>query len=84
MSEWKTTINVEFQRLYDEGMREGKHGHYETMFAAMHAAYAPHLRALQDAVDSFSATSCQDAERFAELQIQAVALLPTHHIGDER
>ena len=36
----KTAINIEAQRLYNEGMRSGKHGHYETMFVAMHQAYA--------------------------------------------
>lgn len=45
--ELKTAINVEFQRLYDEGMVSGKHGHYETMFGAMHRAYAPYLSALE-------------------------------------
>ena len=38
--EQKTAINKRCQELYDAGMREGKHGHYETMFRAMHRAYS--------------------------------------------
>lgn len=46
--EQKTAINKRFQELYDAGMAAGKHGHYETMFAAMHEAYAalPHSKAV--------------------------------------
>lgn len=35
----KSAINRRFQELYDAGMQAGKHGHYETMFIAMHEAY---------------------------------------------
>jgi hypothetical protein len=38
--EQKSVINRRFQELYDAGMQSGKHGHYETMFVAMHQAYA--------------------------------------------
>jgi hypothetical protein len=30
--EQKTARNIRVQKRYDELMREGKHGHYETMF----------------------------------------------------
>lgn len=39
----KAAINARFSELYDQGMREGKHGHYETCFRAMHEAYAPYV-----------------------------------------
>ena len=38
--EQKSWVNTRFQTYYDEGMRLGAHGHYETMFGAMHRAYA--------------------------------------------
>ena len=41
--EQKTTINKRFQELYERGRRRGTHGHYETMFGAMHQAYAEFL-----------------------------------------
>lgn len=34
----KTELNAFVQNLYDEKMREGKHGHYETMFYVVHQA----------------------------------------------
>jgi hypothetical protein len=34
----KTEMNCFVQNLYDEKMREGKHGHYETMFHVVHRA----------------------------------------------
>ena len=34
----KTEMNYFVQNLYDEKMREGKHGHYETMFHVVHCA----------------------------------------------
>jgi len=34
----KTEMNCFVQTLYDEKMREGKHGHYETMFHVVHRA----------------------------------------------
>lgn len=34
----KTELNAFVQNLYDEKMREGKHGHYETMFHVVHQA----------------------------------------------
>lgn len=45
--ESKTAINCRFVELYNAGMRAGTHGHYETMFGAMHQAYAEYLTALQ-------------------------------------
>jgi hypothetical protein len=36
----KTEMNCFVQNLYDEKMREGKHGHYETMFHCVHQAIA--------------------------------------------
>lgn len=41
--EERMSINRRFQDLYDEGMAIGKHGHYETMFGAMHQAYGEFL-----------------------------------------
>lgn len=37
----KNEANKRFQQAYDRLRAEGKHGHYETCFAAMHEAYAP-------------------------------------------
>lgn len=34
----KTEMNKFVQDLYDKKMREGKHGHYETMFYVVHQA----------------------------------------------
>jgi hypothetical protein len=34
----KTEMNCFVQTLYDEKMREGKRGHYETMFHVVHRA----------------------------------------------
>jgi hypothetical protein len=34
----KTEMNCFVQNLYDEKMREGKHGHYEAMFHVVHRA----------------------------------------------
>ena len=34
----KTEMNCFVQNLYDQKMREGKHGHYETMFHVVHRA----------------------------------------------
>ncbi|CAB4155844.1 hypothetical protein UFOVP662_25 [uncultured Caudovirales phage] len=34
----KTAMNCFVQRLYDSKMKEGKHGHYETMFHVVHEA----------------------------------------------
>jgi hypothetical protein len=34
----KTEMNCFVQNLYDEKMREGKHGHYESMFHVVHRA----------------------------------------------
>jgi hypothetical protein len=34
----KTEMNAFVQNLYDQKMREGKHGHYETMFHVVHKA----------------------------------------------
>jgi hypothetical protein len=34
----KTEMNCFVQNLYDEKLREGKHGHYETMFHVVHRA----------------------------------------------
>jgi hypothetical protein len=34
----KTEMNCFVQDLYDQKMREGKHGHYETMFHVVHRA----------------------------------------------
>lgn len=34
----KTAMNCFVQRLYDSKMKEGKHGHYETMFHVVHQA----------------------------------------------
>jgi len=34
----KTEMNFFVQTLYDQKMREGKHGHYETMFHVVHKA----------------------------------------------
>lgn len=36
----KTAINARVQNRYDELMREGKHGHYETMFRIVHEEIA--------------------------------------------
>lgn len=36
ISDEKTAINKRVQARYDELMREGKHGHYETMFRVVH------------------------------------------------
>lgn len=33
----KTERNARAQASYDEKMREGKHGHYESMFSVVHA-----------------------------------------------
>jgi hypothetical protein len=38
--EEKTSVNCRMQRRYDELMRIGKHGHYETMFRVMHEEIA--------------------------------------------
>lgn len=34
----KTEMNAFVQALYDQKMRDGKHGHYETMFHVVHKA----------------------------------------------
>lgn len=34
----KSALNARVQELYDAKMREGKHGHYETLFHCVHAA----------------------------------------------
>jgi hypothetical protein len=34
----KTEMNCFVQNLYDKKMKEGKHGHYETMFHVVHQA----------------------------------------------
>lgn len=49
--EQKTAINIEFERLYEAGVRAGYHGHFETMFAAMHEAYRPVVTTLVKARD---------------------------------
>lgn len=36
----KTELNAFVQALYDQKMREGKHGHYETLFHCVHQAIA--------------------------------------------
>ena len=36
----RTELNAFVQDLYDKKMREGKHGHYETMFHVVHRAIA--------------------------------------------
>lgn len=36
MSDEKTERNARVQTRYDDLMREGKHGHYETMFLVIH------------------------------------------------
>lgn len=35
----KTARNCRMQKRYDELLREGKHGHYETMFRVWHEEF---------------------------------------------
>ena len=39
----KTNINHRVDELFEQGMREGKHGHLETQAIAWHTAYAEYL-----------------------------------------
>jgi hypothetical protein len=51
MTDDKTEMNAFVQNLYDQKMREGKHGHYETLFHVVHQAIAAHTAKLLAGVE---------------------------------
>lgn len=81
----KTTINKRFQKVYDAGMASGKHGHYETMFAAMHQAYTEAITALSsELAEARRETHRRQQEREGKLIREAVKAEKNFWLYDTR
>ena len=65
----KSQINAEFARIYELEIQSGEHGHWESMFTAMHQAYAQHPYPHDPELNGkdWYAAFCNSSERLVEL-----------------